>query len=104
MPNSPKTLPALVVGTSAVPLITVTQNGPVGTGFNHQRWGLSVSVQYDPNGTGVLYVGDNLVSSSRYSRVLQPGDWYTVAGSAVDPSRVFVVASVAAQNVYPSWN
>lgn len=103
MPNTVKTLPAVVVGLTPVPLTTVTPNG-AGNGFNHQHFGLSVSVQYDPAGTGILYVGDNLVSSTRYSRALAPGDFYTVAGSAVDPSRVFVVASVAAQNAFPSWN
>lgn len=103
MPNTVKTLAPVTVGLTPVRISTVTPNG-ANNGFNHQHFGLSVSVQYDPAGTGIVFVGDNLVSSTRYSRALAPGDFYTVAGSAVDPSRIFVVSDTAGQIVHPSWN
>ena len=103
MANSPKLLPTLTVGTTAVPLYTVTDNG-AGNGFNHHKFGLSVSVQSDPLNAGKIFVGDNTVSITKYSRVLAAGDFYTVSGSAVDPSDVWVISDTAAQTVHPSWN
>lgn len=104
MPNSPKDLPTLAVTGTPVPLIAFVSNGVVpSNGFSHQRWGLSVSVQNDPNSTGILYVGDNTVSTTKYSRALAPGDFYTVTGSAVDPSKVWVV-SESTSTAHPSWN
>lgn len=102
MPNSPKDLPTLAVTTTPVPLYVVTDNG-TGNGFNHHKFGLSVSVQNDPASTGILYVGDNTVSTTKYSRALAPGDFYTVAGSSVEPSRVWVV-SASTSTAHPSWN
>lgn len=105
MSNAVKTLPAVVVGTSAVTIDPVTPNGAVpSNGFTHRHWALSVSIQSDPGNSGLIYVGDNLVSTSRYSRVLNPGEWYTVQGSAVDPNRIYVLSDTAAQVVHPSWN
>lgn len=103
MPNAPATLPTLTVGLTPIQLITVTDNG-TGNGFNHHRWSLSVSVQSDPTNIGLIFVGDVNVSSSRYSRVLRAGDFYTAAGSAVDPSDIWIVSDTAAQIAHPSRN
>lgn len=97
MSNNIKTLPQLTVGTSSLKITA-------GTHFAQENWHkwASVSVQADPNNTGVVYIGDSLVSATQYSRVLNPGDWYTVAGSAIDINRVFVLGSAAGQIVHPS--
>jgi hypothetical protein len=97
MSNNIKTLPALTVGTTPLAIT----NGTALASQNWHKWA-SVSVQADPANTGIVYVGDSLVSNTRYSRALNPGDWYTVAGSAVDVNRVFVLGSAAGQVVHPS--
>jgi len=91
MSNAIKTIPALTVGTTAIPLTT---------GKFH-KWA-SVSLQADSANSGIVYVGDSLVSATRYSRALSAGDWYSLAGSSVDPTLVYVVASAAAQIVHGS--
>ena len=103
MSNNIKTLPALTVGTTRLQIAAGT-NGSSGnliTTENWHKWA-SVSVQADPANSGQVYVGDSLVSSTRYSRVLQPGDWYSVAGSAIDINKVWVVGSAAGQVIHPS--
>lgn len=105
MPNSTALLPTLTVGTVAIPVIAFVPNGSSPTnGFAHRRFSLSVSVQSDPANTGTIYVGDSTVSITKYSRALSPGDWYTVQGSAVDPSKLYLVSDVAAQLAHPSRN
>lgn len=91
MSNAIKTLPRVVVGTTKVQATTETTH----------KWA-SVSIQADPSNTGVIYIGDNNVSATRYSRALAASDWYVIAGSAVDPSKVWMVASAAGQNAQPS--
>lgn len=91
MSNAIKTLPRVVVGTTPVQVTTT---------LNH-KWA-SVSIQADPSNTGTIYVGDNNVSATRYSRALAAADWFVIAGSAVDPSKVWLVASAAGQNAQPS--
>jgi hypothetical protein len=86
-----KTLPALTVGTTATQL----------TNSTHSKWA-SVSIQADPANSGQVFVGDSLVSTTRYSRVLNAGDWFTVSGSAMDPSKIYVLGSAASQVVHPS--
>lgn len=102
MANSPKLLPTLAVAGTPLPLYTVVPNG-ANNGFSHSKFGLSVSVQNDPTSAGILYVGDNTVSVTQYSRALAPGDFYTVAGSAVNPADVYVV-SASTSTAHPSWN
>jgi hypothetical protein len=91
MANAIKTLPQITVGTTAVPLSTSTSS----------KWA-SVSIQADSANSGKVYVGDSLVSTTRYSRVLNASDWFTISGSAIDPSKVYVLGSAAAQIVHPS--
>ena len=86
-----KTIAALTVGTTPVQLLNST----------HSKWA-SVSIQADPTNTGTVFVGDSLVSTTRYSRVLNAGDWITISGSAVDPSKVYVLGSAAGQVVHGS--
>jgi len=103
MSNNVKTLPALTVGATALQIangVNGSSGNPI-TGENWHKWA-SVSIQADPSNTGTVYVGDSLVSTTRYSRELQPGDWYTVAGSAIDINKVWVVGSAAGQVVHPS--
>lgn len=103
MSNNIKTLPALTVGATALQIAHGT-NGSSGNAITTENWHkwASVSIQADPANSGTVYVGDSLVSTTRYSRVLNPGDWYTVAGSAIDINKVWVVGSAASQVVHPS--
>lgn len=97
MSNSLKLLPAITVGTTPVAVDQRSQGSATGTLGIHKY--ASVSIQSDPLNTGKIYVGDNsgTLSTTNYVRILNPGDWFSVAGSAVDASKMFVVASVAAQ-------
>jgi hypothetical protein len=103
MSNNIKTLPALTVGTTALQIASGT-NGSSGNAITSENWHkwASVSIQADPANTGTVFVGDSLISATRYSRELQPGDWYTIAGSAVDINKVWVLGSAAGQVVHPS--
>ena len=94
MSQAIKTLAPVTVGLTAA---QVDQRGQ-----NYHKWA-SVRVQSDGANTGTIYVGDNNVSATRYAAALSPGDFYVIGpGSAVDPTRVWVVASVANQIVHPS--
>ncbi len=97
MANTVKLLPTLSVTTAPVRLSVAPASGAA------HHWGLSVSVQNDPASAGKLFVGDATVSTTKYSRVLNAGDYYTVAGSAVDPSTIWVVSDSTA-TAHPSWN
>jgi hypothetical protein len=104
MSNNIKTLPALTVGATALQIANGYTNPGTSAAFTldtYHKWA-SVSIQADPSNTGIVYVGDSKVSTTRYSRALNPGDWYTVAGSAVDPNKVWVVGSTTGQVVHPS--
>lgn len=98
MPNTVKLLATLTLTTSPQRLSPKPASGAA------HHWGLSVSVQSDSANTGIIYVGDNTVTTTRYSRALNPGDYYVVAGSAVDPSTIWIVGSVAGDIAHPSWN
>jgi hypothetical protein len=95
MSNTLKMLPTVTVGTTAVAVDQRAQ----GEGIHKYA---SISIQADPANTGKVYVGDNSgnLSTTTYVRVLNAGDWMTIAGSAVDPSRIMVLGSVAGQIVH----
>lgn len=98
MSNNLKTLPAVTVGATAVQITPTAMQSQ-----NYHKWA-SVSIQSDPtNASGsVVYVGDSLVSTTRYSRALNPGDWWTISGSAIDVNRIYVVGSTTGLIVHPS--
>lgn len=98
MSNSIRTIPDLTVGTTAVPLVPEDNAG--GQGSRH-KWA-SCSIQNNSTSGQIVYVGDSLVSSTRKSAALTPGQSYSISGSAVDPSLIYVVASAAAATVSPS--
>lgn len=97
MSNSLKQLPTVTVGTTAVAVDQRSQGSATGTLGIHKY--ASVSLQSDPLNTGKIYIGDNsgTLTATSYVRILNPGDFFTITGSAVDPSRMMVIASVAAQ-------
>lgn len=104
MSNAIKTLPALTVGTTALQIAAGYTNPGSGNTYTTEKWHkwASVSIQADPANSGTVYVGDSTLSSTRYSRELQPGDWYTIAGSAVDVNKIYVLGSASGQIVHPS--
>lgn len=71
------------------------------SGVNYHKFA-SVSIQADPLNTGQIYVGNSLLSTTRYARVLNPGDSFTIAGSAIDTTKIFVLGSAAGQIAHPS--
>lgn len=93
MSNTLKMLPTVTVGTTAV---AVDQRGQ-----NFHKYA-SVSIQADPANSGKVYVGDNsgTLSGSSYVRVLNAGDFFTISGSAIDATRIFVLGSAAGQIVH----
>lgn len=97
MANQLKTLPQITVGTTAVAIIT-TADGNEGNYAPHA----SVSVQADPANSGTLYVGDKFLSTTQYAAALSPGQMYTVAGSAINPNKIYVLGSAAGQNAHVS--
>ena len=97
MSSNLRTLPQITVGSSTPLQILTTVE--IGQNWHKKE---SVSLQADPNNSGVVYVGDAFVSSTQYARVLNPGDWWTLSGSAIDPNRIFVLGSAASQVVHPS--
>lgn len=90
MSNAVKTLPQVTVGTTPLQIAAASH-----------KWA-SVSIQADPANTGKVFVGDVNVSLTRYSRVLNAGDWWSISGSSVDPLNTWVLGSVAGQIVHPS--
>jgi hypothetical protein len=100
MSNSLKMLPTITVGTTAVAVDQRSQGSAAGTMGIHKY--ASVSLQADPANTGKIFVGDNSgnLSTTTYVRVLNAGDWFSVAGSAVDASKMFVLGSAAGQVVH----
>lgn len=88
MSNSIRTIPDLTVGTTAVPL--TPQNNPNGKGSFH-KWA-SVAIQNNSATAINVYVGDSLVSTSRKSAFLAQGQTYSISGSAIDPSLIYVLA------------
>jgi hypothetical protein len=104
MSNNVKTLPALTVGTTPLQIangVTNPGSGNLITSENWHKWA-SISLQADAANSGIVYVGDSLVSATRYSRALNPGDFFSVAGSAIDINRLYVLGSAAGQIVHPS--
>lgn len=97
MSNTLKQLPTVTVGTTPVAVDQRSQGSAAGSMGIHKY--ASVSIQSDPLNTGKIFVGDNsgTLSTTAYVRILNPGDFFTITGSAVDASRMFVVASIAAQ-------
>lgn len=102
MSNSLKLLPTITVGTTAVAVDQRSPGSGAGTNYIHKY--ASISIQADPANTGVIYVGDNsgTLTNTSYARVLNPGDWMTISGSAVDGSRVMILGSAAGQVLHVS--
>src|ERR1700761_8572804 len=75
MSNNVWTLPALTVGTTALQIASGFTNPGSGKAYTSENWHkhASVSIQADPANTGTVFVGDSQVSSTRFSRVLNPG-------------------------------
>lgn len=100
MSNSIRTIPDLTVGTTAVPLVPESNAG--GQGSPHKWASCSIQNNSTVGGGQIVYVGDSLVSPTRKSAALTPGQSYSISGSAVDPSLIYVVASAAGATVSPS--
>jgi hypothetical protein len=92
-----KVFPQVTVGTSAVQICTAAMITDQGNGIVHPLQ--SLSIQADPSNTGTIYVGAWLpaVTTTTYSRELQPGDWYSIAGSSIDGCRIGLIASASGQ-------
>jgi len=86
MSHAIKTLPDIAV--TATPVAIRTQNNAGGKGST-SKWH-SVTVQN--TGTGTLFVGDSLVSTTRKAASLPAGASYAIIGSAVDPSLIYLVS------------
>jgi hypothetical protein len=106
MSNNLGTYAPVTVGTTAVQiipaaLITDWQKVPR---IIHPK--ASISIQADPSNTGIIYVGSWLpaVTATQYARALNPGDWFTVAGSASDPGRIGIIGSASAQVAHISFS
>lgn len=91
MSNSIRTIPDIAVTTTRQPCLPEANAG--GQGSVH-KWA-SVSIQ-NTGGTGNVYVGDSLVTTTRKSAVITPGQSYSISGSAVDPSLIYLVTDTAA--------
>lgn len=91
MSNSIRTIPDIAVTGTPVPL--KPQSNPGGKG-SVSKWA-SVAIQ-NTGATGNIYVGDSLVSLTRKSAVLAPGQTYSVSGSAIDPSLIYVMSDTTA--------
>jgi|SRR5882757_685388 len=81
------TIPDITV--TATPVSLLPQNNVGGHGSVH-KWGV-VSIQN--NGAGVVYVGDSLVSATRKAAQLAAGQSWSITGSAIDPSLIFVMST-----------
>lgn len=97
MSNQLAVFPAQTVGTTAVSVSTTT----VGNEGNFTPRA-SVSVQADPTNTGTVYIGNSLLSTTRYARALQPGDFFTISGSAINANKIFALGSIAGQIIHVS--
>lgn len=100
MSNTPKLLPSITVGTTAVAVDQRSPGSGVGSNYIHKY--ASVQIQADPANSGKVYVGDNTANftATNYIRVLNAGDWFTVSGSAIDATKIFVLGSASAQVVH----
>lgn len=54
-----------------------------------------VAVEADKDNTGLIFVGDLNVSSTRYAAKLSPGQRHEFSGQVIDPSRIFVDSDVS---------
>jgi hypothetical protein len=97
MSNNLKVLPQLTVGATALQVAhgyTNPASGNAFTGETFHKWA-SITIESDPaNAAGTLiYIGNSLLTSTKKARTLNPGDWYTVSGSAIDPNKLYVLGS-----------
>lgn len=96
MSDNLATLPAVTVGTTPLQITPIA--------FQSQNWHKrsSASVFANPANTGTIYVGDSFVSTTRYAAALTAGQLWTIAGSAIDLNKIWVLGSAAGQIAQPS--
>lgn len=96
MSDNLSTLPAVTVGTSALQITPIA--------FQSQTWHKrsSASVFANPANSGTIYVGDSFVSTTRYAAAINAGQLWTIAGSAIDLNKIYVLGSAAGQIAQPS--
>ena len=63
----------------------------------------ALRLEGDDGNTGVIFVGDLNVSATRYATSLAAGDSFTIEGSAVDITTIFVDTSVNGSIVQVSY-
>lgn len=97
MSNQLWVLPQQTVGTIA----TTIQSTTVGNEGNFAPHA-SIAIQADPANSGTLYVGNSLLSTTRYSAALSPGQMWSMVGSAINPGKIFILGSVAGQVAHVS--
>lgn len=97
MSNQLADYPAITVGTTPVALFTTT----LGNEGNFTPRA-SISVQADPANSGTIYVGSSKVSTTRYAAALTAGQMYTIAGSAINGNKIWILGSAASQVAHPS--
>jgi hypothetical protein len=88
---------AVTVGTTAVPLLATT-DGNEGNFAPHA----SISVFADPANTGTIYIGSSKVSTTRYAAAITASQMWTIAGSAINGGKIYILGSAASQIAHPS--
>lgn len=63
----------------------------------------AVRLEADDGNSGAIFVGDLLVSAARYTTKLAAGDSFTIEGSAVDLTTIYVDTDVSGSIVQISW-
>lgn len=96
MSDNLATLPQVVVGTTPLQITPIAFQSQT----FHKR--SSASVFAAAANTGTIFVGDSFVSTTRYAAALTAGQLWTIAGSAIDLNKIYVLGSIANQIAQPS--
>ena len=97
MSNQLWVLAQQTVGTTAT-TIQPTTDGNEG---NYTSYA-SVMIQADPSNSGTLYVGNSLLSTTRYSAALTAGQTWSLSGSAINAGKIYILGSAAGQVAHVS--
>lgn len=87
----------VTVGTTAVQLLPTTV-GNEGNFAPHA----SISIFADPANAGTIYIGSSKVSTTRYAAAITASQMWTIAGSALNGGKIWILGSVAGQIAHPS--
>lgn len=97
MSNQLAVFPQQTVGTTAT-TISATTDGNEGNFVPRE----GVMIQADPANTGTIYVGNSLLSTTRYSAALTAGQSWSMTGSAINANKIYILGSAAGQIAHVS--